>query len=113
MQLSDNAKNIMLQALVGMINANTSPTLLIYIGDTIAATFVLPNPVEDNITAGVISFSIIDAAVATEDGVPTSCKIQDDLGNAVVELPASVISLDKPQLYIGGNVSVSAFSIRF
>lgn len=109
--LEDVAKNAMLQGLASKLNAGTNSLLSVYVGDTLAVELVLTNPVELSITGGVLTFKVPPQALAVASGIPTTAKILDASGTLMVTLPASLITLDKDQIYQGGYVGVTA--IRF
>lgn len=112
MVLTDIAKNAMLQGLADKINIGTNSVLSIYIGSTLAVELTLPNPVELNVTAGVLTFKTPPEALAIASGVPTSAKLLAANGVLIAEYSPSEILLDKDTIYQGGYVGVLSLKMR-
>ena len=112
MILSVDAKNAMLQGFVNRLNVGTNAKLDIYIGTDIAAYFDMPNPIEQSIVDGVLSFNLPDRVLAELSGVPTGAKLINSLGINLAEFEiGSEIVLDKPEVYAGGYVSLTRLTI--
>ncbi|AAZ18874.1 hypothetical protein Psyc_1021 [Psychrobacter arcticus 273-4] len=112
MILASNAKNAMLQGLVDTLNVGTNAKLSIYIGTEAAAVFDMPNPIEQSIVNGVLTFNLPTKVLATISGQPTNAKLVDSAGVEVAEFNVSTeIVLDKASIYSGGYVSLIALSI--
>ena len=111
MQLSDMAKNAMLQGLVDTLNEGDNSTLSIYIDSTLAVELTLTNPVELDITAGVLTFKTPPEAIAVASGVPTSAKLLDATGALVADYTAAEIALNKDKIYQGGYVTLTALTM--
>lgn len=112
MQLSDMAKNAMLQGLADILNTGSNSTLSIYVDTTLAAELTLTNPVELDITAGVLTFKTPPEAIATASGMPTSAKLLDATGTLVAEYTAAEIALNKDKIYQGGYVGILSLKVR-
>lgn len=112
MILSVDAKNAMLQGFVDRLNVGTNAELTIYIGENIAANFDMPNPIEQSIVNGVLSFNLPDRVLATLSGSPTTAKLINGLGVNLTEFDVgSDIILDKPEIYTGGYVNLARLTI--
>ncbi len=112
MQLSDMAKNAMLQGLADTLNEGTNSTLSIYIDTTLAVELTLTNPVELVITAGVLTFKTPPEAIAVASGVPTHAQLLDASGALVADYTAAEIALNKDKIYQGGYVGVASLKVR-
>lgn len=112
MILSIGAKNSMLQGFANTLNVGVNAKLAIYIGADIAANFDMPNPIEQDITDGVLSFNLPDRVLAELSGAPTSANLVDSSGITLAEFDVgSEIVLDKPEVYMGGYVSLTRLTI--
>ena len=112
MILSAEAKNAMLQGFVDKLNVGTNAKLNILVGADIAASFDMPNPIEQSIVSGVLSFNLPVRVLATLSGTPTSSKLVNSLGVNIAEFEiGSEIVLDKPEVYAGGYVSLTRLTI--
>lgn len=112
MILSDDAKNAMLQGLADKLNVGTNSVLSIYIDTALAVELTLTNPVELDITAGVLTFKTPPEALAVASGVPTHAKLLDASGALIADYTAAEIMLDKDKIYQGGYVGISALKVR-
>lgn len=112
MQLSDMAKNAMLQGLADKLNVGTNSVLSIYIDTALAVEITLTNPVELDITAGVLTFKTPPEALAVASGVPTSAKLLDASGALVADYTAAEIVLNKDKIYQGGYVGIIGLKVR-
>lgn len=112
MQLSDIAKNAMLQGLADKLNVGTNSVLSVYVGATLAVELVLTNPVELSITGGILTFNVPPQALAVASGIPTEARILDASGTLMATLPASLITLDKDKIYQGGYVGIQSLKVR-
>lgn len=112
MQLSDIAKNAMLQGLADVLNTGSNSTLSIYIDTTLAAELTLTNPVELDIMAGVLTFKTPPESIAIASGTPTSAKLLDATGDLVAEYTAAEIALNKDKIYQGGYVGLLSLKVR-
>lgn len=112
MILSIGAKNSMLQGLADKLNVGTNAKLNIFIGADITANFDMPNPIEQSIVDGVLSFNLPDRVLAELSGTPTGAKLINSLGINLAEFEiGSEIVLDKPEVYAGGYVSLTRLTI--
>lgn len=112
MILSDDAKNAMLQGLADKLNVGTNSVLSIYIDTTLAVELALTNPVELDITAGVLTFKTPPEALAVASGVPTHAKLLDASGALVADYTAAEIVLNKDKIYQGGYVGIIGLKVR-
>lgn len=112
MQLSDKAKNSMLQGLADTLNMGTRSVLSIYIDTLLAVEIALTNPVSLSITGGVLTFNVPPEAVAVASGVPTHAKMLDASGALIAEYLASEITLNKDKIYQGGYVGIQSLKVR-
>lgn len=112
MQLSDMAKNAMLQGLANVLNVGTNAVLSIYIDTALAVEITLTNPVELDITAGVLTFKTPPEALAVASGVPTHAKLLDASGALVADYTAAEIVLNKDKIYQGGYVGIIGLKAR-
>ena len=112
MQLSNDAKNAMLQALADKLNVGTNAKLVIYVGSEIVAEIVMTNPIELSITAGVMTFKTPPEVLAIASGVPTSAKLLDGAGGLMADYAASEITLTKEKIYQGGYVGIQSLKTR-
>ena len=112
MILSNDAKNAMLQGLANGLNVGTNAKLVIYVGDEIAVELIMTNPIELNITAGVMTYKTPPEVLAVASGVPTSAKLLDSTGAVVATYDASEITLTKDKIYQGGYVGIQSLKTR-
>lgn len=112
MQLSNMAKTAMLQGLANVLNVGTNAVLSIYIDTALAVEITLTNPVELDITAGVLTFKTPPEALAVASGVPTSAKLLDATGALVADYTAAEIVLNKDKIYQGGYVGIIGLKVR-
>ena len=111
MILSTNDKNAMLQGLADRLNVGADTVLTVYIGADSTAVFAMPNPIQANITGGVITFNLPVKVLATKSGVPTTAKLTNSAGSEITFNVGSEIVLDKPEIYSGGYVSLTSLTI--
>ncbi|MGP5436560.1 hypothetical protein [Psychrobacter alimentarius] len=112
MVLSDLAKNAMLQGLADVLNAGNNSVLSIYIDTVLAAELALVNPVELNITGGVLTFKTPPEALAIASGIPTSAKLISATGELIADYAAAEITLNKDKIYQGGYVGIQSLTVR-
>ena len=112
MILSVDAKNAALKGIADRLNVSTNSVLSIYVGATLAAEFALLNPVQESITNAVMTFKIPPKVLAITSGVPTAAKIfaADGTLEATLDV-ATELALDKPQVYQGGYVTLTALTM--
>lgn len=112
MILSADAKNAALKGIADRLNVGTNSVLSIYVGATLAAEFALLNPAQESITNAVMTFKIPPKVLAVTSGVPTAAKIfaADGTLEATLDV-ATELSLDKPQVYQGGYVTLTALTM--
>ena len=112
MILSVDAKNAALKGIADRLNVGTNSVLSLYVGATLAAEFALLNPVQLSIDGAVMVFKIPPKFLATASGVLTDAKILAADGTLIATLDvATEITLDKPQVYTGGYVSITSLQI--
>lgn len=111
MILSVNDKNAMLQGLSNRLNVGADTVLTVYIGADSTAVFDMPNPIEQSIAGGVITFNLPVKVLATKSGVPTTAKLSNSAGSDITFDVGSEIMLDKPEIYAGGYVSLTSLTI--
>lgn len=112
MELSVDAKNAALQGIADKLNVGTNSVLSIYVGATLAAEIALLNPVQESITNAVMTFKVPPKVLAIASGVPTAAKILDASGTLIATLDVAIeLSLDKPQIYQGGYVTLTALTM--
>lgn len=112
MILSVDAKNAALKGIADRLNAGTNSVLSLYVGTTLAAEFALLNPVQESITNAVMTFKVPPKVLAVTSGVPTAAKIFAADGTLMATLDvATELSLDKPQVYQGGYVTLTALTM--
>lgn len=111
MILSVDDKNAMLQGLADKLNVGADTVLTVYIGVDSTAVFDMPNPIEASVTGGVITFNLPIKVLATKSGVPTTAKLTNSAGSDITFNVGSEIVLDKPEIYAGGNVSLTSLTI--
>ncbi|MGP5201826.1 hypothetical protein ACTXKB_03555 [Psychrobacter aquimaris] len=112
MILSIDAKNAALQGIADRLNVGTNSVLSLFIGETLAAEFALLNPVQESITNAVMTFKIPPKVLAIASGVPTAAKVLDASGALIATLDvATELSLDKPQIYQGGYVTLTSLTM--
>lgn len=112
MILSIEAKNAALQGIADRLNVGNNSVLSIYIGATLAAEISLLNPVQASIANAVMTFKVPPKVLAIASGVPTDAKILDASGTLIATLDlATELSLDKPQIYQGGYVTLTALTM--
>lgn len=113
MILSDDAKNAMLQGLADTLNIGANSKLTIYIGTDAAAILIMPNPIEQSIANGVLSFNLPDKVLATLSGTPTTARLTDSSGALIAEFEVGTeVVFDKPSVYAGGFVSLTSLVIN-
>ncbi len=113
MILSDDAKNAMLQGLVDALNVGANAKLTIYINEVAAAILTMPNPIEQSIANGVLTFNLPEKVLATLSGVPTTAKLIDSTGALIAEFEVGTeVVFDKPSIYTGGSVSLTRLVIN-
>lgn len=112
MNLTDDAKNAMLQGLADILNTGSNAALSIYIDTTLAVELTLTNPVQLDITAGVMTFKVPPEAIAIASGIPTSAKLLNASGEILIDYTADEIILNKDKIYQGGYVGVSSLKVR-
>ena len=112
MILSIEAKNAALKGIADRLNVGTNSVLSLYVGATLAAEFALLNPVQLSIDGAVMVFRVPPKVLATASGVLTDAKILAADGTLIATLNvATEITLDKPQVYTGGYVSITSLQI--
>lgn len=112
MILSVDAKNAALQGITDRLNVGTNSVLSLFIGETLAAEFALTNPVQESISGALLTFKIPPKVMAIASGVPTDAKILDANGTLIATLDvATELALDKPQIYQGGYVTLTALTM--
>ena len=112
MILSIDAKNAALQGIADRLNVGTNSVLSLFIGETLAAEFALLNPAQESIANAVMTFKIPPKVLAIASGVPTEAKVLDASGALIATLDvATELSLDRPQIYQGGYVTLTALTI--
>ena len=112
MILSVDAKNAALKGIADRLNVGTNSVLSLYVGVTLAAEFALLNPVQESIANAVMTFKIPPKVLAITSGVPTAAKIFAADGTLIATLDvATELSLDKPQVYQGGYVTLTALTM--
>lgn len=111
MQLSDIAKNAMLQGLADKLNASVGSKLSIYVDSVLAVEITLSNPVQSLIADAVMTLNKPPDAIAIASGVPTSAKILDATGALMATLDATEFTIDKDKIYAGGYVGVTAMTV--
>jgi len=111
MILSMNDKNAMLQGLADRLNTGDDTFLTIYIGADATAIFDMPNPIQQSIVDGVITFNLPSKVLADISGVPTTAQITNSAGSNITFNVGSEIVLDKPEIYAGGYVSLMSLTI--
>lgn len=112
MILSVDAKNAALQGIADRLNVGTNSVLSIYVGATLAAEVALLNPAQQSITNAVMTFKVPPKVLAIASGVPTAAKILDASGTLIATLDvATELVLDKPQIYQGGYVTLTALTM--
>ena len=112
MILSIDAKNAALKGIADRLNVGTNSVLSIYVGATLAAEFALLNPAQESIDGAVMTFKIPPKVLAVTSGVPTAAKIFAADGTLIATLDvATELSLDKPQVYQGGYVTLTALTM--
>ena len=112
MQLSDMAKNAMLQGLADILNIGANSVLSIYIDTVLAVEIALTNPVELSITGGVLTFNVPPEAIAIASGVPTSAKLLDASGALIATYTGAELVLNKDKIYQGGYVGIQSLKVR-
>lgn len=112
MVLSNDAKNAMLQGLANTLNVGTNSVLSIYIETTLAAELALTNPVELDITAGVMTFKTPPETIAIASGIPTSAKLLNSSGAVIATYTAEEVQLNKEKIYQGGYVGILSLKVR-
>lgn len=113
MILSDDAKNAMLQGLADALNIGANSKLTIYIGTDVAASLTMPNPIEQSIANGLLSFNLPQKVLATLSGTPTTAKLTDSSGALIAEFEVGTeVVFDKPSIYAGGFVSLTSLIIN-
>lgn len=112
MELSIDAKNAALKGIADRLNVGTNSVLSLYVGATLAAEFALLNPVQLSIDGAVMVFNVPPKVLATASGVLTDAKILAADGTLIATLDVAIeITLDKPQVYTGGYVSITSLQI--
>lgn len=111
MILSVNDKNAMLQGLADKLNVGANADLIVYIDADIAVTFAMPNPIEQSIVGGVLTFRLPAKVLATISGIPTSAKLTNSAGSEVTFNMGSEIVLDKAAIFAGGYVGMTGLTI--
>ena len=112
MILSVDAKNAALKGIADRLNVGTNSVLSLYVGATLAAEFALLNPAQESITNAVMTFKIPPKVLAIASGVPTAAKVLAADGTLMATLDVSTeLSLDKPQIYQGGYVTLTALTM--
>lgn len=111
MILSVGDKSAMLQGLADKLNASGDTVLTIYIDTDVTAVFSMPNPIQQSIEAGVITFNLPDRVLATLSGAPTTAKLNNSAGVDITFDVGTEIVLDKPEVYAGGYVSLTRLTI--
>ena len=112
MQLSIDAKNAALQGIANKLNEGTNSVLSLFVGETLAAEIALLNPVQVSISNAVMTFKVPPKVLAIASGVLTSAKVLAADGTLIAELDvATELALDKPQIYQGGYVTLTALTM--
>lgn len=112
MQLSDKAKNAMLQGLADRLNTGTNSVLSVYVDTVLAVEIALTNPVHLSVTGGVLTFNVPPEAIAIASGVPTHAKILDASGALIADYAAAELVLNKDKIYQGGYVGILSLTVR-
>ena len=112
MLLSIDAKNAALKGVADRLNIGTNSVLSLYVGTTLAAEFALLNPVQLSISNAVMTFNIPPKVLAIASGAITTATVSDASGTLIAALDvATELSLDKPQIYQGGYVTLTALTM--
>lgn len=112
MILSVDAKNAALQGMADKLNVGTNSVLSIYVGATLAAEIALLNPAQQSITNAVMTFKLPPKVLAIASGIPTDAKVLAADGTIIATLDvATELALDKPQIYQGGYVTLTALTM--
>jgi hypothetical protein len=112
MELSVDAKNAALQGIADKLNVGTNSVLSIYVGATLAAEIALTNPVQESITNAVMTFKVPPKVLAIASGVVSRAEVLDASGTLIATLDvATELALDKPQIYQGGYVTLTALTM--
>lgn len=112
MILSDLAKNAMLQGFADTLNTGTHAVLSVYIDTILAVELALTNPVELDITGGILTFKTPPESLAIASGVPTHAKLLDASGMLIADYTAAEIVLNKDKIYQGGYVGIIGLKVR-
>lgn len=113
MILSNDAKNALLQGLASALNVGDNAKLLIYIDDVAVVNFIMPNPIQQSVANGVLTFNLPEKVLATESGTPTSAKLFSSDGTEFAEFTiGSDITLSRNEFYMGGYVSLTSLAIN-
>ncbi|WP_131667368.1 hypothetical protein [Psychrobacter pygoscelis] len=113
MMLTDDAKNAMLQGLADKLNEGANASLVIYADDDAVATFEMPNPIDDSITSGKLTFNLPKQVLATASATPTTAKLfnGNSIEVALLTIGTDMI-LDNSAVYKGGYVSITSLTIQ-
>lgn len=112
MILTDVAKNAMLQGLADELNKGVNAVLSIYVGLEVAVELPMANPVEIDISMGVLTFNTPQEVIATISGVPTSAKLTNGSGALIADYTGAEIALNKDKIYQGGYVGIQSLTVR-
>lgn len=113
MILSNDAKNALLQGMANGLNVGDNAVLKIYIGDVAVVDFVMPNPIEQSVADGVLTFNVPEKVMATESGTPTSAKLFASDSTEFAEfIVGTDIILSRNEFYAGGYVALTGLTIN-
>lgn len=112
MILTADAKNAALQGIADKLNVGTNSVLSLFVGETLAAEITLTNPVQQSISNAVMTFKVPPKVLAIASGNPTAAKVLAADGTLIATLDvATELALDKPQIYQGGYVTLTALTM--
>lgn len=112
MILSDTAKNAMLQGLADELNKGANAVLSIYVGLELAVELQMTNPVEVDISMGVLTFNTPQEVISEVSGIPTSAKLTNGSGALIADYTGVEIVLNKDKVYQGGYVGIQSLTVR-
>lgn len=112
MILTDTAKNAMLQGLADELNKGANAVLSIYVGLEVAVEMPMTNPIEIDVSLGVLTFNTPQEVIATISGVPTSAKLTNGSGVLIADYTGAEIVLNKDKIYQGGYVGIQSLTVR-
>ncbi len=113
MLLSNEGKKAALEGIAVKLNLGAHSSLSLFVGDTLSAEFALPNPVQLSIIDNVMTFNLPPKVLATVSGKPTTARLLMHDGTIIGDLDiATEVIMDKPQIYAGGYVELTALSMQ-